>query len=224
MVVDLSLPGVSTIDILAFMECLAQSGMSPDHITNHITASRSMCIVCGVDTLTFRDQRIPLFIKSLNLNRSFTPRMSLLIDETLLLQIVTASAQLQFPEVYRPLYLMEFFSFLRLSNILPHTVNMFDKTRHLCVGGVILSKSRAVTVIKWSKTFQDCVKTTTLDIVSLHASALCAVTALLEMLNKIPSNVDSPLFRYHMAPDTGLLLPQPPGNTLKVFQLCWGCP
>ena len=35
-VVDLSLPGVTSIDILAFMEYLAQSGMFPDHITNHI--------------------------------------------------------------------------------------------------------------------------------------------------------------------------------------------
>ena len=44
-VVDLSLPRATTIDILAFMEYLTQSGMSPDHITNHITVARSMCIV-----------------------------------------------------------------------------------------------------------------------------------------------------------------------------------
>ena len=124
-VVDLLLPGVSSLDILTFMEYLAQSGMSPDHITDHITVG-SMCIVYGVNTLPFRDQRIPLFIKSLKLNRSFVPRMSMLIDKTLLIQIVTASAKLQLPEVYRPLYLLAFFSFLRLSNILPHTVNMFD--------------------------------------------------------------------------------------------------
>ena len=33
-----------------------QSGMSQDHITNHITAVRSMCIVYGVNTLPFREQ------------------------------------------------------------------------------------------------------------------------------------------------------------------------
>ena len=74
-VVDLSLPGVSSIDILAFMEYLAQSGMSSDHITNHITAMRFMCIVYGVNTLPFRDKKNPLFIKSLN--RSFAPRISM---------------------------------------------------------------------------------------------------------------------------------------------------
>ena len=119
-----------------------------------------------------RDQKIPLFITSLKLNRSFAPRLSMVIDETLLLKLVTASAQLQFPEVYRPLYLLAFFSSLRLSNILPHTVNTFDKTRHLCVGDVIFSNYRAVFLIKWSKTFQDRVKATTLDIQSLGSSAL----------------------------------------------------
>ena len=96
-VVDLLLPGVTSMDILAYMEYLAQSGMSPDYITNHITAIRSMCIVLGVNTLSFRDHRIPLFIKSLKLNRSFAPKIPVIIDETLLLQIVTASTYLQFP-------------------------------------------------------------------------------------------------------------------------------
>ena len=50
-------------------------------------------------------------------------------------------------------------------------------------------------VIKWSETFQDRVKTTILDIPSSGSSALCPVTALLEMLSKIPYNADSPLFQ-----------------------------
>ena len=111
-VVDLSLPGVTFMDILAFMEYLAQSGMSPDHITNHITAIRSMCIVYGVNTLPFRDHRIPLFVKSLKLNHTFAPIIPVIIDETLLLQIVTAATHLQFPYIFKPLYLLAFFHFL----------------------------------------------------------------------------------------------------------------
>ena len=40
----LPLSQLSTLDILAFMEYLAQSGMSPDHITNYPTAIRSLYI------------------------------------------------------------------------------------------------------------------------------------------------------------------------------------
>ena len=78
-VVDQSLPGVSTIDILVFMESLAQSCLSPDHIPDHLTAVRSMCIVYGCDTLSFRDQRIPLFVKSLKWSRPFAPKSQLLL-------------------------------------------------------------------------------------------------------------------------------------------------
>ena len=87
---------VSLLDILAFMEYLAQSGMSPDHITNHITATRSMCIVYGCNTLSFRDQRIPLFIRSLKLTRYFSPKLPMIMDDTLLIRIITASVQLQY--------------------------------------------------------------------------------------------------------------------------------
>ena len=57
------------------------------------------------------------------------------------------------------------------------------------------SNSKAVILFKWSKTFQDRVKTTTLDIPSLGASALCPVRALREMLDRIPSNQDSAFFQ-----------------------------
>ena len=198
-VVDLSLPAISSLDVLAFMEYLAQSGMSPDNITNHITAIRSISIIYGLDIAPFRDQRIPLFIKSLKINRPLAPVVKLVIDHTLLLQIVTVSAHLQYPLVYKSLYLLAFFSFLRLSNILPHTIKKFDKSRHLCVGDVVFAFQRAVIVVKWSKTRQDRVKTTTVDIPFLGSSALCPISALKQMLSQYPSHPDSPLFQISQA-------------------------
>ena len=88
------------------------------------------------------------------------------------MQIVTAAAHLQFPVAYKVLHLLALFSFLRLSNILPHMANSFDKTRHLCVGDIIFSDSRTIFLIKWSKTIQDHVKTATLDVPHLGNSSL----------------------------------------------------
>ena len=163
------------MDVLAFMEYLAQSGMSPDNIT-----------------------------KSLKINRPLAPVVKILIDQTLLLQIVTVSAHLQFPLVYTPLYLLAFFSYLRISNILPHAAKNFDKTRHLCVGDVVFAFQRAIIVVKWSKTLQDRVKTTTVDIPYLGASALCPIAALERMLAAHPAHLDSPLFQI---PQADLLSP-----------------
>ena len=95
--------GISTLDILVIMEYLAQSGMSADHITNYITAVRSLCIVYNCDTSPFRHQIIPLFIKSLKLIRllscqfllrkHYCRELPILIEEKLLSR--TASAHLQ---------------------------------------------------------------------------------------------------------------------------------
>ena len=48
-----------------------------------------------------------------------------------------------------------FLFFLRLSNILPHTVKGFDIFRQLCRGDLIFSQDSVVIIIKWSKTLQD---------------------------------------------------------------------
>ena len=70
---DLSLPQISTMDVLAFMEYLLESGMSAVNITNHLTAIRSMLIIYNCDASPFRDHRIPLFIKLVKINRPLNP-------------------------------------------------------------------------------------------------------------------------------------------------------
>ena len=135
-VLDLSLHQIFTMDILAFMQYLHESGMSPDNIV-HTTAVRSLAIIYACDTAPFSDHRIPIFVKSLKINRTFQPKIKLVVDEDLLLKIVTVAQHLPHSQVFTTLYLFCFFSFLRLSNILPHAVNGFDFTRHLCVGDVI---------------------------------------------------------------------------------------
>ena len=69
--------------------------------------------------------------------------------------IVKVASTLPFGTTFVPLYLLCFFSFLRLSNILPHTVNSFDITRQLARGDILYIETGAIVVIKWSKTLQD---------------------------------------------------------------------
>ena len=112
----LSLPQISTLDLFTFMEYLLQSGMSASNITNHLTAIRSMCIIYNCNKIPFRDDRIPLFIKAVKLNRPLQPKLHFVIDEALLHSIVLACSSLHSPIVFRALYLLAFYSFLRLSN------------------------------------------------------------------------------------------------------------
>ena len=137
MALGMSLPQVSTLDVLAFMDYLLQAGISASNISNHLTAIRSMCIIYGCDTALFRDNRIPLFIKAIKLKRPLQPKLTFAIDEVLLHAIVQVFATLHSPVTFKALYLLAFYSFLRLSNILPHTSSSFDSSRHLCIGDII---------------------------------------------------------------------------------------
>ena len=112
-----------------------------------------MCIIYAANTAPFRDQRIPLFIKSLNINRPSAPIVKIIIDHTLLLRIVTVLVQLQFPLEYKALHLLAFFSFLRIFNILPHAAKNFDKLG-ICVWGFrficcFTSRSTARVILRW---------------------------------------------------------------------------
>ena len=103
-VLGLSLPQIATLDILVFVEYLIQAGMSAFNVSNLLTAIRSMCIVYQYDTSAFRDNRIPLFIKSAKLNRPIQPKFNFLIDEMLLKEIVRVSGTLQYPVTFKALY------------------------------------------------------------------------------------------------------------------------
>ena len=192
--VGLFLPQVDTLDILAFMEYLLQAGMTAANITNHLTAIRSCCIIYNIGTAPFRDNRLPLFIKSIKINRPLQPSWQFSVDENILYSICVASASLPFPNTFKALYLLAYFSFFRLSSVLPHSVATFDKSRHLCKGDVIFPQSGAVVVVKWTKTLQDRCKVASVSLPNLGASPLCPITALKALGTFTAADNDKPLF------------------------------
>ena len=123
--------------------------------------------------------------------------MYLPVDETLLARIVEVCCELPYPVVFRALYLLCFFSFLRLSNILPHSLTSFDSSRLLCRAEITFSDKDAVIIVKWSKTLQDRRHIATINIPCLNSSLLCPVTALQVMLDNTVSNKNDPLFMYN---------------------------
>ena len=169
----LSLPQIATLDVLAFIYFLLQSGMSASNPTNHLTAIRSMFIIYNFNTTPFRDNSIPHFVKAFKLNKPFQHTDYILFF------------------VFKALYLLAFYSFLRLSNILPHSVSPFDST--LYVGAVIFAGQYAVVIIKWSKTMQDRSKVASISIPALVSASICPVSALTHMLH-IQTSPDDPLF------------------------------
>ena len=112
----------------------------------------------------------------------------------MLQDIVIQSEKFEFSQVFIALYLLAFYSFLRLSNIVPHAFTGFDISRHLGRGDVILGDSSAVLILKWSKTNQLRNKVHYVTIPVIPQSLLCPVLALKNMLAAIPGSKNDPLF------------------------------
>ena len=88
-----------------------------------------------------------------------------------------------------------FFSFLRISNLVPHTVATFCPLEQLTRGDIFFAPPGVHMLIKWSKTMQmrDSVKLIKLP--SLQGSSFCPVQALKNLFLLSPVNQDTPLFQ-----------------------------
>ena len=104
-------------------------------------------ILHGFDTKSFRDERLALYLKSLRIQAPLAPSRHSLLDVQLLTKIVQTCDLFKFPAIFKPLYLLCFFSFLHLSNILPHSVATFYHTRQLARADYIFTPDGAVLLI-----------------------------------------------------------------------------
>ena len=114
-----------------------------------------------------------------------------LLTDAMILKILEATGKLEAPDVFTALYLLPFFSFLRLSNMVPHS---FDVSRHLVRGDIIFSHDTVIILVEWSKTIQSRNKIAPIHIPVLPGSRLCPVTALKLMLANVPGSQHDPLF------------------------------
>ena len=194
MAAGLSHTQVNVSIILAFLEYLTENSLSPDNIANYLAAIRAMFITYSLSTKPLQDEKIQLFIRAIKLNRPFAPTVPTIITEGMLKQILLASDSFHNPIVFKALYSFTFFSFLRMSNLLPHATASFDITRQLCRGDIFFSQTGATILLKWSKTLQDRREVRTIVVPNLGASPLCPCTLLRPMFMAVPADNNAPLF------------------------------
>ena len=149
----------------------------------------------GISTLPFYDQRIAYFQKSLVLHKPFAANIKKIIDIPLLTNIVAVCDTMWMGQVYKALYLTAFFPFLRISNLVPHTVATFSPIEQLTRGDVFFAPPGVHLLIKWSKTMQMRNTVKNLKLPTLHNSPLCPVKALKNVFLLSPGNQDTPLFQ-----------------------------
>ena len=193
--IGISLNDLSVGTIMAFMEFLVANGASFSSVANHVSAVKAMLGLYNFPVDLFSKPKIKLFIKSVQINRPLNLSQAAVIQVDLLHKIVTSCDSMYMGQVYKALYLLAYFSFMRLSNLVPHSLSQYDPSRHLARGDVIKAGPSLKVIIKWSKTLQTRDRIKCVDIPCLGTSPICPLQALKVLLSLVPKGRNSPLFQ-----------------------------
>ena len=168
--------------------------ISQANILNYLSAIKTSLANLGVDISPFNEQQVR-FNKALIRQQPFSHVMKSIIDTDMLNSIAKQCDNIFMGFVFKAAFLLSFFSFLRISNLVPHSIASYDYLKQLARGDIIFAPPGAHVVIKWSKTLQDNKKIKVLKIPSLSHSILCPVAALNFLLKSTPGSQNSPLFQ-----------------------------
>ena len=117
--------------LLVFLEFLVASDFSFTQISNYLSGIKAMAVVHGLSDFPFSHVQVKYFVRSLQISNPITVTLKKIIDIPLLRRIVHQCDQTYMGQVFKAIYLTAFFSFLRLSNFVPHALSQFSAKKHL---------------------------------------------------------------------------------------------
>ena len=128
--------------------------MSVTAISGYISAVKTKLMNLGHDISSFNDPRLKIYTKALMRHRPLNPHIKTIIDVQMLQDISMQCDRMYQGAILKAAYLLLFFSFLRISNLVPHSISSFDPLKQLAKGDVIFAPPGAHLIIKWSKNLQ----------------------------------------------------------------------
>ena len=138
---SIAIENIDVNGLLAFLECLKHNDISVNMLSNHLAAIKTKFSVLGLNASVLEDKRLKYYLRSIQLNRPVCLSTKNIISVETLLKIVHCCDTLYMGPIFKTVFLVAFFVFLRLSNIAPHLFSTFDISRHLAAGDIFFSKN-----------------------------------------------------------------------------------
>ena len=117
---------------------------------------------------------------------------------------------------------LDFFAFMRLSNLAPHSLSTLDPSGHLTGHNVFFTKKIVTLLIKWSKTLQTRDKVQCITLPNLQDPLICPFLALKELFKLYPMSSHSSLFQLPSSSGSSPLTDSRVHKTLKLVSLKLG--
>ena len=153
-----------------------------------------MAILYNIPSQNFSHPAVARLLRSLSLTSHFAPTPRGLFDIPTLYNISLSCDSTNDPHLYRAIFLVAFYGFLRMSNIAPHSFKNFNKCQHFLRQDVIFGPPGVHLVLKWTKTMQDCKSHHVIQLPTISNKYLCPVQALRALLRSRTLSPQDPLF------------------------------
>ena len=145
----------SLSNILAFLECLIHNKISPKVVANYISSLKTVAKLFFIPSGDLYHTSVSLYLRSIRINLPFSPTPRGVFSLSVLQSISQSCQLLDDPELFRTIFLVAFFVFLRMSNIAPHSRSKFDPSGHILRQDIIFAHPGIHLILKWTKTLQD---------------------------------------------------------------------
>ena len=192
---NVQLSHVSVFIVLAFLEFLVFNGFKHGVIKNYVCALKTSFACYGLPNAAFADGRVSYFLKAVQKAGPHSVSLRPIIDTSLLAGIAETCDMMEDGYIFKAVYLTAFFSFLRISNLVSHSIASFSPFKQLTRGDVIFADPGAIIIVKWTKTLQIKNQLRLIKIPFLKDSPVCPVTALQILLRLTPGAKNHPLFQ-----------------------------
>ena len=171
-------------------------------IANYVSALKAHFVLYDLPFELLDLPKVKYFVKSIRINRPLSITSHNVITIPILIQISQSCEALDSGGVYRIAILLGFFAFMRLSNLAPHALGLFDETRHLTGEDVMFTKDYAKVIIKWSKTIQTRDRIQCVTLPKLRNKIICPHRALRALFRSYPMSAHTSLL--HISSKQGL--------------------
>ena len=182
--------------VLCFLQLLSNNGLQPKVISNYVASLRTMASWYELEHKALSHHSVFLLLRSFKINNHSTPSPKGIFDIHTLERIISSCSITSDPKLFRAIFSIAFFGFLRISNIAPHAKALFDPTMHLLRKDVFFYNPGCHIKIKWSKTNQSKRNVHWLQLPQLKTLSICPVRALYQLLESRQLPPEAPLFEF----------------------------
>ena len=184
-------------DILCYIESLVIKGLKYNSIVTHMSLLKNCFHSYNLPFALLELHNVKLMLRACSLTMDFRPVIRGIFTVQILNNIIQTCSILGQPHMYRSIFLIAFFGFLRISNCVPRSGRSFDLFRQLARGDILVTHPGLQIVVKWSKTIQKCNTFKTIPIGTIPGSPLCPVSAFLAYTRRFPARDNHPMFYFY---------------------------